>query len=100
MGFIINDTVTLSSGVQITNAYAAIRSQRMVIHGTYNNDNVKTYVVQGSYAIFKDKLSSQERLQPLETKAVKVTLNATQLNNIFAIVYATAKANYRSVTDD
>ncbi len=100
MGFIINDTITLSSGVQVTNAYAAIRSQRMVIHGTYNSDNVKTYVVQTSYAIFKDKNSSVEKLQPLETKAVKVILNATQLNSIFTTVYATAKANYRSVTDD
>ncbi len=100
MGFIINDTITTSSGMEITNAYAAIRSQRMVIHGTYNSDNVKTYVVQTSYAIFKDKKSSQDKLQPLETKAVKVILNATQLNSIFAAVYATAKADYRSVTDD
>ncbi len=100
MGFIINDTITTASGLEITKAYAAIRSQRMVIHGTYNADNVKTYTIQTSYAIFKDKQSSVSKLQPLETKAVKVILNATQLNNIFPSVYATAKAEYRSVTDD
>lgn len=100
MGFIIDDTISLSSGMEVTGAYAAIRTQRLMIHGTYSNDNVKTFVVQTSYGIFKDKKSSQDKLQPLEIKAVKVILNATQLNNIFTIVYAAAKANYKSTRDD
>ena len=100
MGFIINDTIVLSSGVELSGAYAAIRTQRLVIHGTYSNEGVKTFTVQTSYGIFKDKKASQDKLQPLETKPVKVILNATQLNGIFTSVYAAAKAHYSSTKDD
>ena len=100
MGFIINDTITTSSGVEIKGAYAAIRSQRLVIHGSSNPGKQKVYTVQGTYAVYKDKQCSLSNMQPLETKPVKKTLTSSQLNEIFPQVYAAAKANYQSTTDD
>ena len=111
MGITIADTITLDSGLQVSNTYACFNSTdgmpRSVNCYRQINDGTTTYVVDGVAFIFKDKTAKDENKTSLQSVVVQKTITQAELGtisapsskNIYGHLYDQLKSNYSSTTD-
>ncbi len=107
MGFIINDTITISAfDLQITGAYATIMWNTEVKKETVIANTSYTYKVSGTVILYFNKNTYDNELgSPLHSYTIEASLGTTPLTtpnfdrDLVPVLYTAAKAQYTSCTD-
>lgn len=104
MGIIINDTITLRSGIEVTNAYAALSVSDISVRkdtpsvntdSSANNNEVK-WVISTEYSIWY-KQDEMKKISSLQRDFIKTTYDGGEC--MFAVLYRAIKAKYQSTSD-
>lgn len=93
MGVIINDELTLSTGLTVTGAYSAIFETRV------NKVSSDSYDVSCVFRIWKDLDSRNANIDYILTIPVTINLTKSQLSTIFPLLFTQFKTLYESTTD-
>lgn len=97
MGFIINDTLTLPSGITVTGAYVMFGKETLSLSA--NSD--ETYRVSCVAHIYKDRRAALEGKQPIDNLVAEEIIREAQLNgNLFRRLFNLLKDRYHSTSDD
>ena len=103
MGFIINDSLTLSNGLVVTGAYASLMAQPIVIEKELpylagaTGTNL-SWTVTARYNLWVNKDTAGKSLPYIEQKVVKTDIDPAK-QSVFPVLYAAMKAQYKSTTD-
>ncbi len=107
MGFIINDTITISDfDLQVTGAYATIMWNTEVKKETVINNVSYAYKVTGTVVLYFNQTTYDNELGlPIHSYTIETTIGTTPLSapnfdrDLVPLLYTAAKAEYNSCTD-
>lgn len=103
MGIIINDSITLNNGINLTGCYCSLYESMINITKNNDNNNSKKYRVDTIYTIWANKDARTNELTCVNRDNISLNLDASQLEtdvNIFTLLYNEIKSKYTSYTDD
>lgn len=99
MGIIINDTITLNSGLSVSNTYVSLARQPVSILKTvpYLDEENTAWIATITYNIWANKSAADTNKPPLQTDFIKTNIDVSR--PIIPEVYNAIKAKYTSTTD-
>ena len=111
MGITIGDTITLSSGIEISNTYASFSSsdgmpRSVSCYKTTSGGNT-VFQTNGTAFIYKDQSAKEAGKSFLDSVNVSKNLTVSELGtisapsnkNLYGYLYDQLKSNYSSTTD-
>ena len=99
MGIIIGDTITLSNGLTVQNAYASFGNTEVQVRKDENNNS--QYILESHYHIWVDKNNRTNNKSIIDAGNVRKTITASDLNsNLYTILYTEMKSNFTTTTDE
>ena len=102
MGIIINDTITLPSGLQVTGAYAGfgLKSITVTPIDVAASPTGKMYVVNAPYNIWVSNETRMAGADPLMVQPLMFTMGPDALmTGVYGVLYSKMCAQYTSTTN-
>lgn len=99
MGVIVHDPVMTKFGMELKDLYASFRFYPVATDVGESGMGQKSYSVRTRYGLWKDAATCMGGGQPLDVRRIVVVLNAQQLPDMYAELYAGLKKEFKSVSD-
>ena len=99
MGILINDTVTLPSGLDVAGTYASFGSSPLITYIDIDAQGDKKFTAAGNVSYYKDQASRTGGLDPVLEKRVVLPLAAESVQAIYGLFYAGLAANYKDTSN-
>lgn len=99
MGLIIQDTVTLPSGLEVAGTYASFGTSPLITYSDVDAQGNKTFTAAGNVSYYKDQASRGGGLDPVLEKRVVLPLDTGSVQAIYNLFYAGLAANYQDTTN-
>lgn len=102
MGILIKDTITLDSGLEVSNVYASIGSEQSIFITKVSHDP-KTYQVRSKILVWVNRQKSLEGDTRSVLKSYSVLLNNDDIppnGNIYELLYTQFKNDYGLTCED
>ena len=99
MGIIIGDTINLSNGLTVANAYGSFGNNEIRLSKN-ENDNTQ-YILESHYNIWVNKDNRTNNKSIIDAGNIRKTLTVSELSsNLYSILYTEIKSKFTSTTDD
>lgn len=99
MGLIIQDTVTLPSGLEVAGTYASFGASPLITYTDVDAQGNKTFTAAGNVSYYKDQASRDGGLDPVLEKRVVLPLDTGSVQAVYNLFYAGLAANYQDTTN-
>ena len=99
MGILINDTVTLPSGLDVAGTYASFGSSPLITYIDIDAQGDKKFTAAGNVSYYKDQASKSGGLDPVLEKRMVLPLATESVQAIYGLFYAGLAANYKDTSN-
>ena len=99
MGIIINDSITLNSGLSVCNTYVSLAQQPISILKTvpYPGEANTAWIATITYNIWANKDAAAKNKPPLQTDFIRTNIDVNL--PVIPAVYTAIKAKYQNTSD-